>query len=86
MKIEIGGWKSKTSAGLAVGDAFDVFAEKIYDYWYFAFEKGITNLKISEADFSMKKWDGKRIERKIAKLMVRHDIAQRILNNIFGRL
>jgi len=83
-----GGWRAKGAAGLGIEDTFTVNAIKINNRWYFAFEKDLhkaipDDLKISGTDFSFSTWNWNAIMKKIAKLMVRHDIAKRILDNTF---
>lgn len=90
MSLDIGGWKAKEGAGISVNNVFEVNAEVIDGRWYFFFVKKApqdmpSDLKSSGADFEMSKWDMSRVENKIAKLMVRHDISKRILDNIFRR-
>ena len=92
------GWRAKDAAGLGIEDAFSVAARKIQGRWYFFFPKiGIPDMskglgwnvpddiKISGADFSFSKWYPDKIEKKITELAVRPDIAERILDDIFGR-
>lgn len=94
----ISGWKARDAAGLGVEDLFSVAASKIEGRWYFFFPKPgrpdissgrawnvPDDIKIAGSDFSIAKWDSKRIEKKIAKMMVQPDIAKRILDDVFAK-